>query len=61
MLIAAAQFAPVAGDVEANVRTIAGTVREAGAAGARLVVFAELSLTGYEPALIRQDPSLVLA
>ncbi|MFB7276341.1 carbon-nitrogen hydrolase family protein [Streptomyces hydrogenans] len=60
MLIATAQFAPVAGDVEANVRTIAGLVREAGAAGARLVVFAELSLTGYEPALIREDPSLVL-
>ncbi|MFF9502124.1 carbon-nitrogen hydrolase family protein [Streptomyces sp. NPDC014656] len=61
MLIATAQFAPVAGDVEANVRTVAGLVREAGAAGARLVVFAELSLTGYEPALIREDPSLVLA
>ncbi|WP_030756391.1 carbon-nitrogen hydrolase family protein [Streptomyces griseus] len=61
MLIAAAQFAPVAGDVEANVRTIAATVREAGAAGARLVVFAELSLTGYETALVREDPSLVLA
>ncbi|NML49285.1 carbon-nitrogen hydrolase family protein [Streptomyces sp. R302] len=60
MKIAAAQFAPVAGDIEANVRTIAGLVREAGAAGARLVVFAELSLTGYEPALIRKDPALVL-
>ncbi|MFE9041314.1 carbon-nitrogen hydrolase family protein [Streptomyces sp. NPDC012421] len=60
MRIAAAQFAPVAGDVEANVLTIAGLVREAGAAGARLVVFAELSLTGYETALIREDPALVL-
>ncbi|WP_189946872.1 carbon-nitrogen hydrolase family protein [Streptomyces roseolus] len=60
MKIAAAQFAPVAGDVEANVRTIAGLVREAGAAGARLVVFAELSLTGYETALIREDPALTL-
>ncbi|MEU9853234.1 carbon-nitrogen hydrolase family protein [Streptomyces sp. NPDC047974] len=60
MRIAAAQFAPAAGDVEANVRTIAGLVREAGAAGARLVVFAELSLTGYETALIREDPALVL-
>ncbi|MEU2507060.1 carbon-nitrogen hydrolase family protein [Streptomyces sp. NPDC007863] len=60
MRIAAAQFAPAAGDVEANVRTVAGLVREAGAAGARLVVFAELSLTGYETALIREDPALVL-
>ncbi|MFD4372150.1 carbon-nitrogen hydrolase family protein [Streptomyces sp. NPDC058486] len=61
MMIAAAQFAPVAGDVEANVRTIAGLVREAGAAGARVVVFAELSLTGYDTALIRENPALVLA
>ncbi|MFE6228489.1 MULTISPECIES: carbon-nitrogen hydrolase family protein [unclassified Streptomyces] len=61
MMLAAAQFAPVAGDVEANVRTIAGLVREAGAAGARVVVFAELSLTGYATALIREDPALVLA
>ncbi|MFF7810888.1 carbon-nitrogen hydrolase family protein [Streptomyces roseolus] len=60
MKTAAAQFAPVAGDIEANVRTIAGLVREAGAAGARLVVFAELSLTGYETALIRKDPALTL-
>nr|WP_282697454.1 carbon-nitrogen hydrolase family protein [Streptomyces sp. CC208A] len=60
MMLAAAQFTPVSGDVDANVRTIAGLVREAGAAGARLVVFAELSLTGYETALIREDPALIL-
>ncbi|MFI8321238.1 carbon-nitrogen hydrolase family protein [Streptomyces sp. NPDC085529] len=60
MMLAAAQFAPLAGDIEANVRTIAGLVREAGAAGARVVVFAELSLTGYDTALIREDPALVL-
>ncbi|MFF2776498.1 carbon-nitrogen hydrolase family protein [Streptomyces sp. NPDC058052] len=60
MMLAAAQFAPLAGDVDANVRTIAGLVREAGAAGARVVVFAELSLTGYDTALIRENPSLVL-
>lgn len=61
MKLAAAQFAPVPGDVEANVRTIAGLVREAGAAGARVVVFAELSLTGYDTALIRERPGLTLA
>ncbi|MGW0116952.1 carbon-nitrogen hydrolase family protein [Streptomyces sp. NPDC003327] len=60
MMIAAAQFAPVAGDVDANVRTVAGIVRDAGAAGARVVVFAELSLTGYDTALIRSRPELVL-
>ncbi|MEU3743698.1 MULTISPECIES: carbon-nitrogen hydrolase family protein [Streptomyces] len=60
MIVAATQFAPVAGDVEANVRTIAGLVRAAGAEGARVVVFAELCLGGYEPSLIRDTPALVL-
>ncbi|GGU85441.1 carbon-nitrogen hydrolase family protein [Streptomyces litmocidini] len=60
MILAATQFAPVAGDVDANVRTIAGLVRAAGAEGARVVVFAELCLTGYEPSLIRDSPALVL-
>ncbi|WP_411069566.1 carbon-nitrogen hydrolase family protein [Streptomyces sp. cmx-4-25] len=61
MIVAATQFAPVAGDVDANARTVAGLVREAGEAGARVVVFAELCLSGYEPALIRDSPGLVLA
>ncbi|MEU7030695.1 carbon-nitrogen hydrolase family protein [Streptomyces sp. NPDC046275] len=61
MIVAATQFAPVAGDVAANVETMAALVRAAGAEGARVVVFAELSLTGYEPSLIRDTPELVLA
>ncbi|MFF9847767.1 carbon-nitrogen hydrolase family protein [Streptomyces litmocidini] len=61
MILAATQFAPVAGDVDANVRTIADLVRAAGAEGARVVVFAELCLTGYEPSLIRDTPALVLS
>ncbi|MBD0708019.1 MULTISPECIES: carbon-nitrogen hydrolase family protein [unclassified Streptomyces] len=60
MIVAASQFAPAAGDLEANVRTVAELVRSAGAEGARLVVFAELCLTGYEPSLIRETPALVL-
>ncbi|MFJ3902353.1 carbon-nitrogen hydrolase family protein [Streptomyces sp. NPDC090025] len=60
MIVAATQFAPVAGDIDANVRTMAGLVRAAGAEGARVVVFAELSLTGYAPRLIRDDPRLIL-
>ncbi|MFF0478963.1 carbon-nitrogen hydrolase family protein [Streptomyces sp. NPDC004284] len=60
MIVAATQFAPVAGDIDANVRTIAGLVRAAGTEGARVAVFAELSLTGYEPSLIRDTPSLLL-
>ncbi|MFG3345200.1 carbon-nitrogen hydrolase family protein [Streptomyces sp. NPDC048018] len=60
MIVAATQFTPVAGDIAANVRSIAATVRAAGAEGARLVVFAELALTGYEPSLVHRSPGLVL-
>ncbi|MFE4973343.1 carbon-nitrogen hydrolase family protein [Kitasatospora sp. NPDC056651] len=60
VIIAAAQFAPVAGDVEANVRTVSGLIRRAGAEGARVVVFPELALTGYEPSLVRATPALCL-
>ncbi|MFF0432304.1 carbon-nitrogen hydrolase family protein [Streptomyces sp. NPDC004327] len=61
MIVAATQFTPVAGDLAANVRAVAGLIRAAGADGARLVVFAELALTGYEPSLVRDEPGLVLA
>ncbi|KUJ64516.1 carbon-nitrogen hydrolase [Streptomyces albus subsp. albus] len=54
--IAAAQACPAPGDIEANVRTAAGMVREAAEAGARITVFPEKFLTGYEPELIRADP-----
>jgi predicted amidohydrolase len=46
-LIAAAQFGPVLGDVEANRDAAARAVREAAAAGATLVVLPELSDSGY--------------
>ncbi|MEU4256363.1 carbon-nitrogen hydrolase family protein [Streptomyces fradiae] len=55
MIVAAAQFCAVPGDVGANVGTMAALVR---AAEARVVVFAELALTGYEPALVAADPGL---
>ncbi|MGW7430439.1 carbon-nitrogen hydrolase family protein [Streptomyces sp. NPDC054861] len=61
MIIAAAQFTPAPGDIEANVRTMAALIRSAGADGARLVVFPELALTGYEPTLVHRDPGLRLA
>ncbi|MEU9731397.1 carbon-nitrogen hydrolase family protein [Streptomyces sp. NPDC048002] len=54
--IAAAQARAEAGDVEANVSAVAALVRDAARAGARLVVFPEKFLSGYEPDLIRADP-----
>jgi predicted amidohydrolase len=54
--IAAAQAHPVSGDVAAN---IARTVELTGVAadhGAKLVVFPEKFLSGYEPDLIAGDP-----
>jgi predicted amidohydrolase len=58
LVIAVAQPPCVAYDVAANALTHAATVR---AAGARVMVFPELSLTGYEldaPAISADDPRL---
>lgn len=50
--IAAAQSPSLAGDVEANVRTHVRFIDAARAEGVDLLVFPELSLSGYEPALL---------
>jgi predicted amidohydrolase len=58
LTVAAAQPPCVSYDVAANAATHAATVRSA---GARVVVFPEMSLTGYEldaPALAAEDPRL---
>lgn len=47
--IAAAQYHAVRGDVEANVRTHCEFVRVALNYGVNVIIFPELSLTGYEP------------
>lgn len=49
--LAAAQTVPVAGDVAANVAQHVALAARAADAGAAVVVFPELSLTGYELAL----------
>jgi predicted amidohydrolase len=45
--VAAAQFAPVHGDVQANLATIGSLLDLAAGRGAHLVVFPELATTGY--------------
>lgn len=57
MIIAAAQFAPVPGDIEANAARMAALVSDAGERGAGLVVFSELALTHYDLRLIAADPA----
>ncbi len=58
MKIATAQFSTVPGDIDSNVHTMYGLLRAAAGQGARLVVFPELAVSGYEPALIAKDPGL---
>lgn len=47
LTVALAQFAPVLGDVRANVTRAAALAAEAARAGAGLIVLPELALTGY--------------
>lgn len=59
-VIAAAQSASIAGDIEANIQRHLGFMRVAIEHGVEFLLFPELSLTGYEPDLARQlaiDPS----
>ncbi|MEP2783300.1 MAG: carbon-nitrogen hydrolase family protein [Pseudoruegeria sp.] len=55
--IACAQAQPVAGDIEKNAARVAYMIKEAAQKGASLVQFPEKFLSGYEPDLIRTDPS----
>lgn len=52
-VLVAAQCAVRAGDLEANLATHKVFMQHAAESGARLLVFPELSLTGYEPTLAR--------
>ena len=56
LMVAVAQPPCVAHDVAANARAHAAAIRAPGAAGARVVVFPELSLTGYELGAAPVDP-----
>jgi len=57
MIIAAAQFLPVPGDIEANAARMATLLTGAATRGAGLVVFSELALTHYDLDLIAADPT----
>jgi NAD+ synthase/NAD+ synthase (glutamine-hydrolysing) len=59
MKIALGQINTTVGDLEANADHMAGVAREAAAAGAELVVFPELSITGYPPRDLVEKPTFV--
>ncbi len=64
MKLCAVQYASVTGDIEGNVERHVEYVELAAAQGADLVLFPELSLSGYEPTLAKslathvEDPQL---
>ncbi|MGO4455479.1 carbon-nitrogen hydrolase family protein [Arthrobacter sp. RAF14] len=55
LTVAAVQFAAVTGDVAANVQQTLSSARTALEHGARLIVFPELSLTGYDLGLLKDS------
>ena len=59
MRIALAQLNPTVGDLTGNVDRMVRRSREAAARGAEVVVFPELSLTGYPPRDLVEKPSFI--
>lgn len=54
MKLCAVQLASLKGDLPGNLQRHLACIEQAAALGAELVVFPELSLTGYEPSVARQ-------
>ena len=61
MRIALAQINPTVGDVTGNVNIMTRVARDAAARGAEVIVFPELSVTGYPPRDLVEKPSFVEA
>jgi NAD+ synthase (glutamine-hydrolysing) len=59
MRFALAQLNPTVGDIGANVAKVLSAIDRARAAGARVVVFPELVLTGYPPKDLLLKPSFI--
>ena len=59
MKIAAAQINPTLGDIAGNVEKILHYIGRAKELGAQLVVFPELSLTGYPPRDLLERPAFI--
>ncbi|MCC6272907.1 MAG: NAD+ synthase, partial [Deltaproteobacteria bacterium] len=61
MKIALAQINTTIGDFEGNLRRVLEALRVAGARGAELAVFPEMTLTGYPPKDLLERPDFVEA
>src|SRR5476651_216236 len=59
MRIALAQINPTVGDLAGNARKIIDFINRAKSAGAQLVVFPELAVTGYPPKDLLLKPQFV--
>jgi NAD+ synthase/NAD+ synthase (glutamine-hydrolysing) len=59
MRIALAQINPTVGDLSGNVDRMARAARDAAGRGANVIVFPELSLTGYPPRDLVEKPSFL--
>src|SRR6202167_3289897 len=59
MRIALGQINPTVGDLSGNVALMVRFAREAAARNAELIVFPELSITGYPPRDLVEKPSFV--
>ncbi len=57
--VALAQINPTVGDLKGNAETISAWIQKARAAGADLVAFPELALTGYPPEDLLLKPSFI--
>lgn len=57
--ISLAQLNQTVGDIHGNINRMRDAAREAAAMGAKLVVFPELSLTGYYPGDLLDDPDFL--
>ena len=57
--LALSQFNATVGDIKGNARRICGEIQKAKKTGADLVVFPELSITGYPPQDLIERPSFV--
>ncbi|MFQ5904306.1 MAG: nitrilase-related carbon-nitrogen hydrolase, partial [Candidatus Binatia bacterium] len=59
--IALAQINVTVGDLDGNLRKVCGRLSEASEAGAQLVVFPELAISGYPPEDLLLKPSFLRA